>query len=511
MNNEEPVKALYQRTFGERADGIVRLPDSGSNRLYFRLSGTRGTVIGVYNNDRKENEAFLSFTRTFESLILPVPEILAEDLQKNCYLLSDLGDQTLFSELVAKKKVESGFPSAILNLYEQVLKRLPIFQIRGGERIDFAKCYPRHAFDSQSMLWDLNYFKYYFLKLAHVPFDEQALEEDVSTFSTFLLQADADYFMYRDFQSRNIMLVNNDPYYIDYQGGRKGPLQYDIASMLYDAKADLPQHVRDHLLGFYLDELEVYIPGKRMEFMTYFPGFILIRILQALGAYGYRGFYEQKSHFLQSIPYALNNLKNLRTLWEKKEFGVELPTLFRLLDQLIGSAELRFASVPDPGSRILETGGTPPLTPPHEGRGKPGIRHPASGISSLTLTITSFSYKNGIPADPTENGGGFVFDCRALPNPGRYDEYKQLTGKDKPVIDFLKNEAEVDLFLHNATALVDQSVINYLERGFQHLFVNFGCTGGQHRSVYCAERMKEFLIKRYKIIVNTNHTNLDRL
>ncbi|MBE0647270.1 MAG: phosphotransferase [Bacteroidales bacterium] len=507
MNIEEQLSLLFQRTFNEKPERVVRLPESGSNRLYFRIHGKSESVIGVYNNDRKENDAFLSFTRTFESLNLPVPAIIAEDREANCYILSNLGDQTLFSFLVSMRQDRSDFPDAVTDLYEQVLNVLPNFQINGGRAIDYSKCYPRNAFDRQSMLWDLNYFKYYFLKLAHVPFDEQLLEEDFQTFASFLLEADADFFMYRDFQSRNIMLVENRPCFIDYQGGRKGPLQYDVASLLYDAKADLPDGIREHLLGFYLEVLEQYIPGKRSDFLHYFPGFILIRILQALGAYGYRGFYEKKSHFLQSIPYALNNLQNLRKLWIEKRFGTELPTLFNLLDHLIL----------DPGF-LMQDGDTrnPNRSEAEPGEAKSETRTGAKRSSaepnlkprSLTVTINSFSYKKGIPADPSENGGGFVFDCRALPNPGRYDAYKQLTGKDQPVIDFLKQEPEVDLFLDHVTSLVDQSVSNYLERGFNHLMVNFGCTGGQHRSVYSAERLKEHLLENVEINVNLNHTNL---
>jgi aminoglycoside/choline kinase family phosphotransferase len=480
MNKEENISLLFLNIFDERPKRIAKLPESGSNRLYYRIYAKLGTVIGVYNPDRKENEAFLSFTRTFETLGFPVPKIIAEDPDNHCYLISDLGDTTLYLLLADQRKDKSVFPPSIVDIYKRVMKILPAFQVRGGEAIDYGKCYPRQAFDRQSMLWDLNYFKYYFLKLAHFSFDEQSLEEDFTSFTTFLLQADADYFMYRDFQSRNIMLVEGKPYFIDYQGGRKGALQYDVASLLYDAKANLPPHIREQLLAYYLDELEMVLPGIRKEFLTYFPGFILIRILQALGAYGYRGYYEKKSHFLQSVPYALNNLRNLRNLWLDKKFGVELPTLFSLLDHLIADA----------GS-LMPDGETP--------NPKPG---------TLLVTINSFSYKKGIPADPTENGGGFVFDCRALPNPGRIEAYKKQTGKDQIVIDFLRNKPDVDLFLNHVTSLVDQSVSNYLSRGFKHLFVNFGCTGGQHRSVYCAEKLMEFLKGRDEILINLNHTNL---
>jgi len=481
---EEQISLLFRSTFGRSPEAVHRLADSGSDRIYFRLTDTTETIIGVYNENRKENEAFFSFTRTFLQLGLPVPEILAEDADGPVYLLRDLGDRSLFSAFLSRRKEGAEFPGDIFDYYRQVLKILPVFQIRAGADIDYTKCYPRHAFDRQSMLWDLNYFKYYLLKLAHVPFDEQALEEDFNLLTAFLLRADSKYFMYRDFQSRNIMLVEEEPWFIDYQGGRRGALQYDVASLLYDAKADLPQGFRDELLACYLEELEQYLPGKRTEFLTFFPAFILIRILQAMGAYGYRGYYEKKSHFLQSIPYALNNLRNLRNLWLKKEFGVELPTLFTLLDNLIQQPG---SWILDPGSKIQQ----------------PAISKPET--RNLTITITSFSYKNGIPPDTTGHRGGFVFDCRALPNPGREDRFKELTGLDQPVIAFLEKEEAVARFLRNATALVEQSLQNYLDRGFQHLQVSFGCTGGQHRSVFCAEFLKKKLETNTKLTIEVKH------
>lgn len=478
MNIEAYVKELYEHTFDEQPDRIVKLADSGSNRQYFRLTGARGNAIGAFHEDKRENEAFLSFTRTFRSIGLPVPEILAEDPGGYAYLLTDLGDQTLFSLLSEMRTTEDRFPEAIRYHYRKVLAILPKFQIRGGESLDFRKCYPRGAFDRQSMHWDLNYFKYYFLKLSQIPFDEQALEEDFQALMDFLLSADASFFMYRDFQSRNIMLLEEKPFFIDYQGGRKGPLQYDVASLLYDAKADIPPTVREEMLEEYLSELGRLVPGKREEFLFYYPGFILIRILQALGAYGFRGYYEKKSHFLQSIPYALNNLRQLREKWQEKGFGVDLPTLFALLDRMIK----------DDRSAIHETRN--------------------AKREAFTVTINSFSYKKGIPPDPSGNGGGYVFDCRALPNPGRFEEYQQLTGKEAPVIEFLRDREEVGQFLKNVTSLVDQSVKQYLEREFQHLSVSFGCTGGRHRSVYCAEYLERHLKERFDIRIIVNHTNI---
>jgi hypothetical protein len=322
------------------------------------------------------------------------------------------------------------------------------------------------------MTWDLNYFKYYFLKLAKVSFDEQKLEDDFETLTNFLLEADHNHFMYRDFQSRNIMLLNNKPYFIDYQGGRKGALQYDIASLLYDAKAAIPQKIRNELLAFYLEILKTHLPFDRRKFLKYYNGFVLIRILQAMGAYGFRGYYENKPHFLQSIPYAVQNIK---WLLEGNNLTLHLPMLTDVLQEIIDST---------------------------------GSAHQPPVESNLTVQISSFSYKNEIPHDETGHGGGFLFDCRALPNPGRMQEYMELSGLDPPVIGFLRKEHEVDAFLTHVYSLIDQSVNTYIGRGFTHLSVNFGCTGGKHRSVYCAEELAKHLKSKFNIKILIDHKEL---
>jgi hypothetical protein len=350
-----------------------------------------------------------------------------------------------------------------------VAASLPRIQVAAAAKIDFSVCFPRDVFDRRSMMWDLNYFKYYFLKLAGISYDEEALEEDFQQFTDFLCEAGHDHFMYRDFQSRNIMIVADEPWFIDYQGGRKGALQYDIASLLYDAKADIPDAAREKLLEEYLKSLEFYLPVDRPRFMKYYHGFVLVRILQALGAYGFRGYYENKPHFLQSIPFALENIRALR---EKGVLELGTPMLSGILDMLTRDVRL---------NTLLK---------------------PAAG---LTVTITSFSYKRGLPEDGSGHGGGFIFDCRALPNPGRFEEFKPLTGKDHPVIDFLKKERAVDEFLNHATSLVDQSIRNYIERDFNHLSVSFGCTGGQHRSVYCAEALAAFIRSKYDLKLIIKH------
>ncbi|TNF43635.1 MAG: phosphotransferase enzyme family protein [Bacteroidetes bacterium] len=444
------------------------LPGSGSYREYCRLTSNSKTVIGAFNADVKENTAFLSFTSHFKMNGLPVPEVYAVSADLKKYLLEDLGDITLFDFLSSVREKE-GFSENIINEYKKVLKVLPKIQVVAGKDLDYSVCYPRAAFDKTSMMWDLNYFKYYFLKLAKIQFDEQALEDDFQAFSDYLLSADSDYFLYRDFQSRNVMLKNGGVYFIDYQGGRRGALQYDLASLLYDGKADIPQIVREQLYEFYIGELKKYVSVNDLDFSAYFKGFVLIRIMQAMGAYGFRGFYEKKEHFLKSIPFAL---KNLELLLNDINLPVHLPELFNVLNQLIHSEVLK------------EIGQTK---------------------SNLRVTVSSFSYKNGYPADNSGNGGGHVFDCRALNNPGRYAEFINLTGKDLEVQEFLEQKSEIGIFLNAAISIVDQSVKAYLERGFSHLSVSFGCTGGQHRSVYAAEKMAVHLRNNFPVNVVLIH------
>ena len=462
---------MFEHHFQEKVETFSMLPPSGSYRQYCRLENGNRSVIGAYNADVKENTAFLSFTNHFRQKGLPVPEIFAVSSDLKKYLLEDLGNLTLFDYLSETRESE-GFSENIVSKYRKVLKVLPKIQITAGKDMDYSVCYPREAFDKQSMMWDLNYFKYYFLKLAKIPFDEQALEDDFQVFSDYLLSAPSDYFLYRDFQSRNVMLKNNDVYFIDYQGGRSGALQYDLASLLYDGKADIPQEIRSQLFGFYLAELRNYIPVNESEFTSYFNGFVLIRIMQAMGAYGFRGFYEKKEHFLKSIPFAIHNLQSLLP---ELSLPVNIPELVNVLHLLIHSETLK----------------------------EIGQVH-----RDLTVRITSFSYKKGIPADPSGNGGGFAFDCRALNNPGRYAEYKNLTGKDLKVQQFLEQNSEMKWFLKPVKALVEQSVKNYLERGFTHLTVNFGCTGGQHRSVYAAEKLAAHLRNNFPVNVVLVHREL---
>lgn len=465
---------LYESHFSEEVSFFEQLPVSGSYREYARMKSASHQVIGAHNQDVKENIAFLEFSAHFRNKEIPVPNIYAVSPDQLSYLQEDLGNTTLFDFLTKTREAE-GFSGKIVAEYKKVLRQLPRIQLVAGKDIDYSVCYPREAFDKQSMMWDLNYFKYYFLKLAKIPFEEQALEDDFQAFSDYLLAVDNNAFLYRDFQSRNIMLKDGQVYFIDYQGGRKGAMQYDLASLLYDAKANIPEAEREELLEFYLDELSQYKQIDREKFKSLYGGYVLIRIMQAMGAYGFRGFYEKKEHFLKSIPFAL---KNLETLLAKNTIQVPLPELLKVLKAVTESSFLKS------------------ISPENE---------------RLTVRISSFSYKKKIPKDPSGNGGGFVFDCRAIHNPGRYLEYKHLTGKDPQVQEFLETKSTMADFLAPVFSLVSNSVEVYLSRKFSNLSVSFGCTGGQHRSVYAAEKLAEYLKNNYPVTVVLQHIEQDKI
>lgn len=468
----EAIQALYRQWTGRNPDSVTQLGADGSARRYFRLADGESTVIGAWNADRKENTAFIALTGHFRRHGLPVPELYAEDLGQNVYLQQDLGDQTLFSE-VTRIRTAEGFSEQIISKYRQVLGVLPRFQIVAGSDLDYSVCYPRRRFDAQSMRWDLNYFKYHFLKLAGIPFDEQALEDDFDRLIAFLELADTTHFLYRDFQSRNVMWVGDAPFFIDYQGGRQGALQYDAAALLQDGRADIPWDVRDALLEDYLEAVAGYLDFDRSAFVSHYYGYALIRLMQAMGAYGFRGLYEGKSHFLKSIPYAVSNLEGLRARWQEP---VCLPALTAAWDKIAESESLR--------------------------------RYGKLSGSGLTVHVLSFSYKYGLPRDESGHGGGYVFDCRILPNPGRYPEYARLTGRNASVVTYLDQQVEVSTFLNQTLELIDAAVTHHVARGFSDLTVAFGCTGGQHRSVYCAERLMRHLAHQEGVTAKLTHREL---
>jgi len=468
------LKKLFEQHFHALPTRIQPLQGElgGSGRKIIRLAKDHIAAVGILYGGREENFAFLAFSKHFHRHGLPVPEIYAEDLDHGAYLEEDLGDTSLFEFLSQNRSGETITP-AVVEAYRKVVAVLPRFQVEAARDLDYSVCYPAASFDRQSITWDLNYFKYYFLRLAGISFNEHALENDFNRLTDFLLEAPRDYFLYRDFQSRNVMLRDGQPYFVDYQGGRKGALQYDIASLLFDAKADLPPELREHLLYDYLRALANFITVDREAFLGYYYPYVYVRIMQALGAYGYRGFFERRAHFLQSVPYAL---KNIRWLHHNVQLPIELPTLLGAFQSMLASEKLQSI---------------------------------ATEADNLVVRIFSFSFHHEFPKDDTGNGGGFIFDGRSLPNPGREERFKSLTGRDAPVIDYLHQQESVHQFLASVFTLTDAAVENYQQRGFKNLMVSFGCTGGQHRSVFLAEQLGKHLRGRNGVKVVVRHVELE--
>jgi len=471
---ETALSELFEQWAGDRPELMLPLAPSASPRIYYRLSRGEKVAVGAYNADQKENKAFLHFSENFKEKGLPVPEIYAEDLSRNVYLQEDLGATTLYSYLL---QANEPFPDYLVRIYKKVVEKLAVLQVEGGKGLDYSVCYPREAFDKQSMLWDFNTFKYYFLKLAKIPFDEQELEDDMSRFAEYLLTTDCSHFMFRDFQTRNIMIRNGEPCFIDYQGGRKGALQYDLASLLYQAKANIPNDIRRELVDHYLDALEKLIPVDREKFIEYLYGYVLMRSIQTFGTYGFRGLFERKEYFIKSIPYAIRNVK---WILENAQFPVETPHLREVLGQIVQSKKF------EPFDKIK------------------------AASSLLTVSVNSFSFKQGVPPDPSGHGGGFIFDCRSIHNPGRYEPYKRLTGRDEPVINFLQQHSHVTEFLNLVFLILDPAIEDYIERSFTDLTVNFGCTGGQHRSVYSADQFAKHVKEKYGVEVKVTHVEQEK-
>jgi len=474
QNTKQNIIELYQKWADDQVVNTEMIPPSGSYREYMRIIGKKQTVMGVFNTDKKENNAFVTFSRHFKSKGLPVPEILVVDEIKDIYLQEDFGDTMLFDHILQERR-GAHFPDSLILTLKKVIKELVRFQIEGGEDLDYSAGYPRASFDKQSMMWDLNYFKYYFLKLAKIPFDEQLLEDDYLKFSDYLLDAPCDYFLYRDFQSRNIMLKDGEPKFIDYQGGRKGALPYDLASLLYDAKADFPQEVRDELLAYYIDELSSYEQIDLAAFKSYYYGYILIRMMQAMGAFGFRGFYERKEHFLQSIPYALRDLKEVL---KHLDFPVELPEMLASLQRVCDS-------------KFLKTVGK-------------------KKDAKLKITIQSFSYLRGISAEAIA-AGGFVFDCRVIDDPVGNAGFHTEQGSWDALSAFFTDDTGMPDFLKSINAIIDRAVEKYQKQNERHLNINFGCVGGQHRSVYAAECLAKHLMEKYDVEINLKHLEIENI
>ena len=455
---------LFKNYTGKSAPKIDPLPSSGSNRRYYRLRQDEVSVVGVYGQSKEENHAFIELSRHFHKQRLNTPRVLAVSGDEMFYIQEDLGDSVLFDALKAGR-LTGVFSTEEKEILHKTIALLADFQVLGAKDLDFSVCYPQAEFNHRSVHWDLNYFKYNFLKTTGMEFQEDLLENDFDKLSQHLLQDESDTFLYRDFQSRNVMLVDGRPYFIDYQGGRKGPVHYDVASFLWQAKANFPDDLRDELIKTYIASLKKYRKVDEAAFTKTLRLFVLFRTLQVLGAYGFRGYFEKKPHFIQSIPFALNNLRELL----KGDFN-DYPYLSGMLNEMVGLKQ--FA---DTQKRELE------------------------------IRVFSFAYKKGIPNDVSGNGGGYVFDCRAINNPGKYERFSHFTGLDEEVIKFLEEDGEMELFLDNIYPLVDSHVKRYMERNFTSLMVSFGCTGGQHRSVYAAQRMAEHISKKFGIKVSLVH------
>lgn len=458
------LRELYKEHTGHEPQSIDELPSSGSNRRYFRLKGVQ-SIIGVIGTCKPENDCFIYLSNHFGKKGLPVPQVLGVSDDGMAYIQSDFGDTLLFAAIEKGRKTASFSPHE-KELLIKTIRLLPDIQFNGAVGLDFSHCYPSAQFDVRSIMWDLNYFKYCFLKATGMEFDEAKLEDDFQTMAHVLMRSQSSTFMYRDFQSRNVMVVDDEPHLIDFQGGRRGPFYYDVASFLWQAKAGFPQSLREELLKHYIDALRKYKPVDEAYFYEQLRHFVLFRIMQVLGAYGFRGYFEKKPHFMQSVPYAINNLRELL----QKDFP-EYPYLQKMLWQLVNLKQF--------SDEVHKR--------------------------QLTVRVMSFAYKKGIPDDPSGNGGGFVFDCRAVNNPGKYERYKPFTGLDDKVIKFLEDDGEIITFLDHCYALVDAAVKRYLERGFTNLMVSFGCTGGQHRSVYSAQHMAEHLNKLFNVKVELVH------
>lgn len=469
----ESLLKLYEEFTGHAPKQCQAITGSGSNRQYFRLTDDDGgTLIGVVGTSREENHAFVYLARHFRDKGLPVPEVLAVSDDKSCYLQNDLGSSSLF-DLIRKGRERGGmYDEEERELLRRTIRQLPRLQVIGAEGLDFSQCYPQAEMDETNVMFDLNYFKYCYLKTTGIDFHEMRLEEDFRKMAADIVADRTKTFLYRDFQARNVMIDGNgQPRFIDFQGGRRGPLEYDVASFLWQASARYPQSLRDELIEIYIEELGRLTTVDANVFRKRLRLFVLFRLLQVLGAYGFRGKFERKEHFLRSIPPALANLKQLLA-----EGACPYPYLRSVLEKLENADSTKETEWPD---------------------------------KKLCVRVYSFSYKKGIPEDESGNGGGYVFDCRSTHNPGRYEQYKKLTGLDEPVIRFLEDDGEIQTFLESVYRLADFHVERYLERGFTDLMFSFGCTGGQHRSVYSAQHLAEHLHKKYGIKVRLCHREQD--
>ena len=500
----EQLTKLYKDWSGQEPAHVEKIAGAGSNRQYYRLTGADGrTVIGVIGTSRDEDHAFVTICRHFNERHLPVPRLLAVSDDEMRYLQSDLGNRSLFDAIKGGREAGGRYNLEEQQLLKRTIRALPAIQINGAAGMDWEACYPQPAFDEDSVLFDLNYFKYCFLKPTELDFHEMKLEASFRRLAKDLTSEDCNCFLYRDFQARNVMLDNDgNPYFIDFQGGRRGPFYYDVASFLWQASARYSFKLRRELTAEYYEALKQYIevPSTR-HFAARLTLFVLFRTLQVLGAYGFRGYFEHKQHFIDSIPPAMDNLRDLLKL---REDVLPYPYLRDVLTRLTQLPQFAHKEVPiKPRTDGLKTT-KDDIYPSHPQDGLP-TSYKYDGKGPLQVLIYSYTYRTGIPEDPSGNGGGYVFDCRSTHNPGRYEPYKKLTGLDEPVIRFLEDDGEILEFLSHVYALADKHVARYIQRGFTHLMFCFGCTGGQHRSVYSAQHLAEHIHKKFGVEVHVVH------
>ena len=468
------IKELFATFSKSEITAIDQLPQAGSERHYFRLFTADKNFIATYGANIKENETFLYFSELFKKKGLATAHIFCINTAKDIYIQEDFGDTSLLDKLEA-----NGFSDSVYELYKKSLYQLAMLQVKGDEGLDYDKCLTNTSFGKQAIMADLLYFKYYFLDALRRPYDKQKLIDDFEALSNYLSHTEYKFFMFRDFQSRNIMVTADDAvHFIDYQGGMKGAPQYDVASLLSQARANLPEDWKQRLLEDYMDALEKII-GETMDrevFRSQYNGYVLLRMLQVLGAYGFRGLFERKAHFLTSIPLALENLKGF---FNTQNIGIAVPEFKKILEICISEEVIKEFT------NVKATAETP-----------------------LLVKINSFSYlKTGYPKDETKNGGGFVFDCRGILNPGRIEEFKTQSGQDKPVKDYLEQQTKMPDFLNSVYNIIDIAVEDYITRGFESLMINFGCTGGQHRSVYAADAVARHLKNKFGVKIELAHNN----
>ncbi len=466
---EDTLKQLFESYSGQQLAERIELPTSGSHRRYFRLKGGNISIIGVLGTSQEENKAFVALSKHFKEKGLKVPTVLAVAEDGMSYIQEDLGEKMLF-DLISQGR-ESGFYNSYeCNLLCHTIEQLPKIQFKGAEGLDWSVCYPQQEFDARMIDFDLNYFKYCFLKATGLEFNEGKLQDDFERLKAELLKDNDNTFLYRDFQARNVIIRDGEAYFIDYQGGRRGPIYYDVASFIWQARSRYPEELKQELIRTYLRSLRSFTQVDEDYFRERLRLFVLFRTLQVLGAYGFRGYFEKKPHFMASVPYALDNLRMLlRTPFDN------YPYLNAILTKLTNMPQFYEIAID----------------------------------KRLEVHIYSFAYKKGIPADNTGNGGGYVFDCRSINNPGKYEHYRQFNGNDPEVIKFLEDDGEVLVFLESVYKLVDAHVQRFIERKFTHLQVCFGCTGGQHRSVFCAEHLAAHLAGRYNVRIKLTHRELD--